>query len=94
MDSRVDESKPKAEIEEDIEDGRSQDALEFKKKEAKLRRKLDYYIAPVMMLLMLISYLDWGNIGFAATQGMSEDIGLYDNQLNVYSYQKVAVLSG
>lgn len=58
MDSRVDESKPKAEIEEDIEDGRSQDALEFKKKEAKLRRKLDYYIAPVMMLLMLISYLD------------------------------------
>ncbi|KAF2453172.1 retrograde regulation protein 2 [Lineolata rhizophorae] len=56
--------------------------LEFKKKEAKLVRKLDLFVAPVMMLLMLISYLDRGNIGFAATQGMSEDIDLEGGQLN------------
>lgn len=52
----------------------------------------------VMMLLMLISYLDRGNvslrshdaaetltsqIGFAATQGMADDIGLVGSQLNV-----------
>lgn len=51
-----------------------------------------------MMLLMLISYLDRGNvslrshdaaetltsqIGFAATQGMADDIGLVGSQLNV-----------
>ena len=43
------------------------------------------YVAPVMMMLMLVSYLDRGNIGFAATQGMSKDIGLKGNQLNVRS---------
>ena len=35
------------------------------------------------LLLQLISYLDRGNIGFAATQGMSKDIHLKGNQLNV-----------
>lgn len=56
---------------------------EFQKRNARLVRKLDLYIAPVMMLLMLISYLDRGNIGFAATQGMTDDIGLTGTQLNV-----------
>lgn len=75
--------KPKSEFDEHVENGESTESKEFKLKEAKLRRKLDLFIAPVMMLLMLISYLDRGNIGFAATQGMSEDIGLKGNQLNV-----------
>ncbi|KIW79201.1 hypothetical protein Z517_05813 [Fonsecaea pedrosoi CBS 271.37] len=82
MENPADELKQKAEIEEYITDDRSREAIEFEKKEAKLRRKLDLYIAPVMMLLMLISYLDRGNIGFAATQGMADDIGLHGNQLN------------
>jgi len=59
------------------------ESIEAKKKEAALVRKLDRFIAPVMMMLMLISYLDRGNIGFAATQGMTEDIGLKGSQLNV-----------
>ncbi|KAF2201191.1 high-affinity nicotinic acid transporter-like protein [Delitschia confertaspora ATCC 74209] len=56
--------------------------FELKKKEAALVRKLDLFVAPVMMLLMLISYLDRGNIGFAATQGMTKDIHLKPTQLN------------
>jgi hypothetical protein len=56
---------------------------DLKKCNERLVRKLDFYIAPVMMLLMLISYLDRGNIGFAATQGMTDDIGLTGTQLNV-----------
>lgn len=83
MDIPIDELKPKAEIEEYLENGRVAETADFQKKEARLRRKLDLYIAPVMMMLMLISYLDRGNIGFAATQGMSKDIGLKGNQLNV-----------
>ncbi|KAH7056924.1 retrograde regulation protein 2 [Macrophomina phaseolina] len=63
-------------------DGESVHDAALKKKEAALVRKLDCFIAPVMMLLMLISYLDRGNIGFAATQGMTEDIGLKGSQLN------------
>jgi hypothetical protein len=59
------------------------DAIETKKKEDALRRKLDRYVAPVMMMLMLISYLDRGNIGFAATQGMTTDINLKGSELNV-----------
>lgn len=35
------------------------------------------------MMLMLISYLDRGNIGFAATQGMTVDINLKGSELNV-----------
>jgi hypothetical protein len=34
------------------------EAGEFRKKEAKLNKKLDVFIAPVMMLCMLVSYLD------------------------------------
>ncbi|KAF2186214.1 high-affinity nicotinic acid transporter-like protein [Zopfia rhizophila CBS 207.26] len=60
----------------------SPDSIELKKKEAALVRKLDCFVAPVMMLLMLISYLDRGNIGFAATQGMTKDINLRVSQLN------------
>lgn len=59
--------------------------LDIQKRNSRLIRKLDLYIAPVTMLLMLISYLDRGNIGFAATQGMTEDIGLKGTQLNVRS---------
>jgi hypothetical protein len=64
---------------------RSQDGTgeERRRRESALVRKLDCFIAPVLMLLMLISYLDRGNIGFAATQGMSADIGLKGSQLNV-----------
>lgn len=36
------------------------DELEFLRKEKKVTRKLDIFIAPVMFLLMLISYLDRG----------------------------------
>ncbi len=87
MDVPIDELKPKAEIEEYVEDGRSAQQAVFAQKEAALRRKLDWFIAPVMMILMLISYLDRGNIGFAATQGMTDDIGLKSNQLNVSAYR-------
>ncbi|KAH6423678.1 hypothetical protein HBI59_221420 [Parastagonospora nodorum] len=60
----------------------SPNTIGAKKKEDALRRKLDRYVAPVMMMLMLISYLDRGNIGFAATQGMTTDIKLKGSQLN------------
>jgi hypothetical protein len=83
MERGSEDIKPKSELDEHVENGESTESKEFKIQEAKLRRKLDLFIAPVMMLLMLISYLDRGNIGFAATQGMSEDIGLKGNQLNV-----------
>jgi hypothetical protein len=59
------------------------DVVSARKREVALVRKLDCFVAPVMMLLMLISYLDRGNIGFAATQGMTRDIGLKGSQLNV-----------
>lgn len=59
------------------------EAIDAKKKEDALRRKLDRFVAPVMMMLMLISYLDRGNIGFAATQGMTRDIHLKGSELNV-----------
>ncbi|KAH8163777.1 hypothetical protein CIB48_g4462 [Xylaria polymorpha] len=60
----------------------SQEIEERRLKEKALVRRLDCFIAPVMMLLMLISYLDRGNIGFAATQGMVQEIHLKGTQFN------------
>jgi hypothetical protein len=61
------------------------------RKEDALRRKLDRFVAPVMMMLMLISYLDRGNIGFAATQGMTAEINLKGSQLNVGIYDSCEI---
>ncbi|KAI0453534.1 retrograde regulation protein 2 [Xylaria acuta] len=60
----------------------SQEIQDRRRKEKALVRRLDCFIAPVMMLLMLISYLDRGNIGFAATQGMIQEIHLKGTQFN------------
>jgi hypothetical protein len=67
---------------EDVEH-ESPESIAYKKREAALLWKLDLFIAPVMMILMLVSYLDRGNIGFAVTQGMIKDINLKGSQLNV-----------
>lgn len=51
------------------------------KREAKLVRKLDLFIAPVMTIIFLIAYLDRANIGNAASAGMTEDIGMSSSEL-------------
>jgi hypothetical protein len=84
MTSSIAEEKAQDSFTEDVEQ-ETPESIDYKKKEAKLLRKLDLFIAPVMMMLMLISYLDRGNIGFAATQGMIVDIGLKGSELNVCS---------
>jgi hypothetical protein len=75
--------KAKADIAEFVEDALPQEHQEYKKRETRLVAKLDIYLAPILMLLTLISFLDRGNIGYAASQGMIVDIGLKGNQLNV-----------
>ena len=56
--------------------------IAFRKAELKVVRKLDLYVAPILIILQLISFLDRGNIGYAATQGMIKDLGLKGTQLN------------
>jgi len=53
------------------------------KEESKLLLKLDLHIAPVVMILYMIAFLDRSNIGYANVQGMSTDINLTGNQFNV-----------
>jgi len=48
--------------------------------EAKLVRKLDLYIIPVVMVLYLLSFLDRVNIGNARLYGLQEDLNMTDNQ--------------
>ncbi|KAI3335823.1 retrograde regulation protein 2 [Ustulina deusta] len=76
--------KPEIESREFAHDGHgSQEEIdERRRKEKALVRRLDFFIVPILMFLNLISYLDRGNIGFAATQGMTRDIHLKGNQLN------------
>lgn len=78
--SSIDE-KPDIEI---VETFISPEEAEFKKKEIRVVAKLDLYLVPILVVLQLISFLDRGNIGYAATQGMPEDIGLVGTQLNVW----------
>ncbi|KAF2174077.1 hypothetical protein M409DRAFT_16350 [Zasmidium cellare ATCC 36951] len=51
--------------------------------ERKLVRKLDMWLSPMMVLVFLVAYLDRSNIGNAAIAGMSEDLGLDGDKLNV-----------
>lgn len=53
------------------------------KRERQVVRKLDIFIAPIVVLVELVSNLDRGNIGFAATQGMAKDLNLMGNQFNI-----------
>lgn len=55
---------------------------DFRRAEIKVVAKLDLYVCPILIVLQLISFLDRGNIGYAATQGMIKDIGLKGTQLN------------
>lgn len=57
-DTDMDKDDTKAEFSEYLENGLTPQAVDFQKKEARLVKKLDLFIAPVMMMLMLISYLD------------------------------------
>ncbi|KAI4594982.1 hypothetical protein KJ359_007233 [Pestalotiopsis sp. 9143b] len=51
--------------------------------EKRLLRKLDTFLAPMMVLFFLVAYLDRSNIGNAAIAGMTEDLDLIGNRLNV-----------
>lgn len=51
------------------------------KREAKLLRKLDMSIAPIVLVIFLAAYLDRANIGNAASAGMNEDIGMSSSEL-------------
>ncbi len=55
---------------------------DFKRRELRVVAKLDLYVCPILIVLQLISFLDRGNIGFAATQGMIGDLGLANTQFN------------
>lgn len=56
---------------------------EFKARERRVLRKLDFYIAPLLGSLNFLSYIDRSNIGFAATQGMADDLHLAESDLNI-----------
>jgi hypothetical protein len=63
-DSDMEKEDTKAEVSEYLDNSNSPETLEFQRKEKSLVKKLDLFIAPVMMLLMLISYLDRGENDF------------------------------
>ncbi|KAH9986078.1 MFS general substrate transporter [Xylariaceae sp. FL0662B] len=58
------------------------DDTDFRRRELRVVAKLDLYICPILIILQLISFLDRGNIGYAATQGMIGDLHLVGTQLN------------
>jgi hypothetical protein len=55
---------------------------------AKLVRKLDLYIAPVMTIIFLTAYIDRANLGNAASAGMTQDIGMASSQLGSKLYAR------
>jgi hypothetical protein len=56
-----------------------------KKKERATVWKIDLCVAPLVFILQFVSNIDKGNIGFAATQGLTTDLGLKGSDLNVNS---------
>ncbi|SPO05028.1 related to allantoate permease [Cephalotrichum gorgonifer] len=51
--------------------------------EAKLVRKIDWYLLPAIWLMYLLSYMDRTNIGNAKIAGMADDLDLTSNQYSV-----------
>ncbi|KAI1079711.1 MFS general substrate transporter [Whalleya microplaca] len=83
--SRGSEDRPeKLELELDSQVQRTETAedADFRRRELRVVAKLDLYICPILIVLQLISFLDRGNIGFAATQGMIGDLHLVGTQVN------------
>lgn len=44
--------------------------------EAKLYRKLDYHLLPMLGILYLLSFMDRGNIGNARLAGLEDDLNM------------------
>ena len=65
----------------DSEELTSQNLWIDPKREGKLLRKLDIWIAPVMTIIFLTAYLDRANIGNAASAGMVDDLGISGDEL-------------
>ncbi|KAA8903615.1 hypothetical protein TRICI_005652 [Trichomonascus ciferrii] len=63
----------------------SQNALPTisRKRNRLLLHRIDRVVLPIVSLLYLLAFLDRSNIGNAAAAGMTEDLGLHGNQLNV-----------
>ncbi|KAF5364685.1 hypothetical protein D9758_005600 [Tetrapyrgos nigripes] len=53
------------------------------KSEAKLRRKLDFLILPIVSLSYTLLFLDRNNIGNARTAGLEKDLGLHTFDFNI-----------
>ncbi|KAI1763793.1 MFS general substrate transporter [Hypoxylon sp. FL1150] len=65
-----------------LEIATSAEDVDFQRREVRVVAKLDLFLCPILIALQLIAFLDRGNIGFAATQGMITDLDLVDTQLN------------
>lgn len=53
------------------------------KNTAKLLRKVDLRLLPMLTTLYLLSYLDRGNIGNARVAGMNRELNLTDKEYNL-----------
>lgn len=50
---------------------------------ARVLRRIDWRLLPVLTLLYLLSFLDRGNIGNAKVAGMNKDLHLTSSQYNI-----------
>jgi hypothetical protein len=51
--------------------------------EKKLRKKIDFLIMPLVMLVYLMNYIDRNNYAAARLQGLEDDLNLQGNQYQV-----------
>ena len=65
------------------DDELSSSNMEDSQMEARVLRKMDLYIIPLMMLLYFLSNLDKSNIGNAEVSGLSTDLHLKGAQFNI-----------
>ncbi|KAG9767952.1 MFS general substrate transporter, partial [Aureobasidium melanogenum] len=61
-----------------------QEAIQYDPlEEARILKKIDYRLVPVLSLVYLLAYIDRSNIGNARIAGMAEDLDLYGMRYNV-----------
>lgn len=67
----------------DLESVNLQDAEFANIDEAKVLRKMDLRLIPMLAILYLLCFLDRGNIGNAKIEGMMVDLNLVENEYNL-----------
>ena len=81
--SKIAMAKPTPVVEEDTDSGEPCRSPSSSEGDARVLRKCDFHVLPMLYVFYALSYLDRINIGNARIEGLERDLGMAHNDYNV-----------